>query len=68
MAIRLVATLTCDGCGAELVVGESSIRARNAAMVAKAEGWRIDDHGRDLCGACADLADHPEKQLAMVMA
>jgi hypothetical protein len=67
MAIRLVATLTCDGCGAELVVGESSIRARNAAMVAKAEGWRIDADGMDLCPVCADVAEHPEKQLTMVM-
>jgi hypothetical protein len=67
MTVRLVATVTCDGCGAELTVDESAVHARNALMVARTKGWKTYLGGpeQDLCPACKDRREHPAKQLTL---
>lgn len=66
MTLYLVATMTCDFCGSKLNVAGDNLRARNAAMVARGDGWRyypaVD---KDACPECVDRIEHPEKQLSM---
>jgi hypothetical protein len=67
VTIELTAKVTCDSCGAVLVVDESNLHARNAWLVAQARRWkyfRSSPEG-DACPKCVDLIENPQKQLTL---
>lgn len=47
--ITLHAIVHCEQCPAQLLVEDSPMHARNAALVAKGEGWRTNP---EICPAC----------------
>lgn len=61
--ITLHAVVHCERCAAQLLIEDSPVHARNAAMVAKGEGWRIDP---ELCPACKQAVENPTEQLELI--
>lgn len=53
--ITLHAIVHCEQCPAQLLIEDSPVHARNAALVARGKGWRIDP---ERCPACVKLEEN----------
>lgn len=54
MTERLVATIDCNGCDAQIVIDESNLAARHAVQFAGDRGWSWDTEGNNWCPGCTE--------------
>lgn len=66
MTLRIVVTVTCDGCGrSHEFEGVVSSIAPEQHTVLREEGWTYDTERRHWCGTCTESRRNPQMALAL---
>jgi hypothetical protein len=66
VTIRLDAIVICDLCDHHLTIGGDNLRARNAWLIARGNGWQHRG-GHDLCPQCIRQINHPQGTLELAL-